>query len=121
MNSTKTFIQCSKISYRNTKKIYGECGLFIFFTDKFVTSIRNYRLRDVGPPNKKIGMHIELFWRLIFTKAKVYGLKWCIQNPVKHLRWSVLRKQRFPAFNYFRKTLHLRCLIGFLLSFLTRT
>ena len=34
-----------------------------------------------------------------------------IQNPVKHLRWSVLRKQF--AVNYFRKNLHVGCLTGF--------
>ena len=33
-----------------------------------------------------------------------------IQNPVKHLRWSVLE---LKAVNYFRKTLHLKCLAGF--------
>ena len=31
----------------------------------------------------------------------------CIQNPVKHLRWSVF------AANYFCKTLHIWCFAGF--------
>ena len=34
-----------------------------------------------------------------------------IQNPFKYLRWSVLQKMK--AVNYFRKTLHLRCLTRF--------
>ena len=32
----------------------------------------------------------------------------CIEDPVKHLTWSVLLK----AFNYY-ETLHLRCSLGF--------
>ena len=36
-----------------------------------------------------------------------------IQNPIKHLRWNVLRKQRLLAVNYFRRMLHLRCSIEF--------
>ena len=34
-----------------------------------------------------------------------------IQNPKKHLRWSVLQKQF--AVKYFRKNLHAGCLTGF--------
>ena len=38
----------------------------------------------------------------------------CIQNLVKYLRWSFLQKQlRLKSVNYFRKKLHLRCLIRF--------
>ena len=33
-----------------------------------------------------------------------------IQNPVKHLKWSFLRKQRLKTVTYFCKRLHLRCL-----------
>ena len=37
-----------------------------------------------------------------------------IQNPTKHLRWSVLQKQLHPL-TIFTKTLRLRCLKGFCL------
>ena len=39
---------------------------------------------------------------------------WRIQNPLKYLKWSVLRKQLTAKMvNYFRKILHLRCFTGF--------
>ena len=40
--------------------------------------------------------------------------QWRIQNPAKHLRWSILWKQWMAkSLNYFRKSLHLRCLTWF--------
>ena len=44
-----------------------------------------------------------------------------IQSPVKHLRWSILKK-RFSllAFNYFHKMLHLRCLTAAWCTFQTQ-
>ena len=44
-----------------------------------------------------------------------------IQSPVKHLRWSILKK-RFSllAFNYFHKILHLRCLTAAWCTFQTQ-
>ena len=49
------------------------------------------------------------------VRVPVNDYKCVIQNPVKQLRWSVLRNmERFV--NYFRKTLHLRFLRGFWIS-----
>ena len=39
--------------------------------------------------------------------------KWYIQNPIKHMKWSILRKCLLLTVNYFCKMLHLRRLIGF--------
>lgn len=42
-----------------------------------------------------------------------YLIQRCIQNRVKYLRWSFLRKQLTAAINYFNKKLYLRYLTGF--------
>ena len=40
-----------------------------------------------------------------------------IQNPVRDLRWIILRKQRLKVINYFRKILPCRCLTEFWVHF----
>ena len=100
--------------------------LFVFFPDKFVTNIRTYRIRDVRPPPrappKKIGMHIEIFWWLIFTKAKSLLTTVAYSEPYQTSQMEGFAE----TLNYFqlltfRKTLHLRCFIGFWLRFWART
>ena len=49
-------------------------------------------------------------------KKKKHMTQWRIENPVKHGVYCG-GSQRLKAINYFRKTLHLRCLTGFSISF----
>ena len=49
----------------------------------------------------------------IVTKSLKF-IKWHIQSPINDLKWSFCGKsQHQKTINYFRKTLHLRCLTGF--------
>ena len=45
--------------------------------------------------------------KLGLSIIKSHRLQKRIQNPIKHIRWSVLRKK---AVNYFRKAFHLSIL-----------
>ena len=55
--------------------------------------------------------HVESF------KMVILG----IQNPVRDLRWIILRKQRLKVINYFRKILPCRCLTEFWVHFVGNT
>ena len=59
---------------------------------------------------KKICIEHDCFWKDAYRKTII---KRCVQNPVKHLKSSILQKQRLLIVSYCRKTLYFRRLTGF--------